>query len=61
MYSPLPTTVTNRPLGKWGKDVANVSMEPVSLVRKETAAHVNEVDGEEEIVSREDIVVAGID
>ena len=41
--------------------MANVSMEPVSLIGKETAAYVNEVDGEEEIVSREDIVVAGMD
>ena len=49
MYSPSPTTVTNRPLGEWSKDVANISVEPISLVeRGRRLPSVNEVDGEEE-------------
>ena len=38
MYSLSPTTVMNRPLGKWSWDVANMSVEPVSLVGREKAA-----------------------
>ena len=49
MYSPSPTTVTNRPLGEWSRDVANISVEPISLVeRGRRDPSVNEVDGEEE-------------
>ena len=49
MYSPSPTTVTNRPLGEWSKDVANISVEPISLVeRGRRLPSVNDVDGEEE-------------
>ena len=49
MYSPSPTTVTNRPLGEWSKDVANISVEPISLVeRGRRLPSVNEVEGEEE-------------
>ena len=49
MYSPSPTTVTNRPLGEWSKDVANISVEPISLVeRGRRLPSANEVDEEEE-------------
>ena len=49
MYSPSPTTVTNRPLGEWSKDVANISVEPVSLEeRGRRLPSAKEVDGEEE-------------
>ena len=53
-YSPSLTTVMNQPLGKWSWDVVNILKEPVSLVGKERAVYVNEVDGEdpEEIVWR---------
>ena len=49
IYSPSPTTVMNRPLGEWSKDVANISVEPISLVeRGRRLPSVKEVDGEEE-------------
>ena len=49
IYSPSPTTVTNRPLGEWSKDVANISVEPISLVeRGRRLPSANEVDEEEE-------------
>ena len=49
MYSPSPTTVTNLPLGEWSKDVAKISVEPISLVeRGRRLPSANEVDGEEE-------------
>jgi hypothetical protein len=49
MYSLSPTTVTNWLLGEWSKDVANISVEPISLVeRRRRLPSVNEVDGEEE-------------
>jgi hypothetical protein len=31
VYSPSPTTVTNRPFVEWGKDLANISVEPISF------------------------------
>jgi hypothetical protein len=50
MYSPSPTTVTNRPLGEWSKNVANNSVGPISLVeRGRRLPYVNEVDGKEEV------------
>ena len=67
MYSPSPTAVTDQPLGEWSKDVANISVEPISLVeRGRRLTSVNEVDGEQEgseMVWRftEDVVIAGID
>ena len=51
MYSPSHTTVANlgRPLGEWSKDVANMSVKPISLIeRGRWLPSVNEVDGEEE-------------
>jgi hypothetical protein len=67
MYSPSPTTVTNRPLGEWSKDVANVSVEPIFLVeRGRRLPSVNGGWGGRGVgdslkVSREDVVVARID
>ena len=41
--------MTNWLLGKWSKDVANISVELISLVeRGRWLPSVNEVDGEEE-------------
>ena len=58
MYSPSPTTVgtvTSRPLGEWSEYVANISVEPISLAKRERRLpSVNEVDAK-------DVVVAGID
>ena len=51
MYLPSPTAVTNLPLEEWSKDVAKISVEPISLVeRGRRLPSVNEVDvnGEEE-------------
>lgn len=31
MYSPSPTTVTNRPLGEWRRTVGNISVDPISF------------------------------
>ena len=48
MYSPSPTTVMNRPLGEWSKGVANISVEPISLLeRGRQLPSVNQVDWEE--------------
>jgi hypothetical protein len=44
MFSPSPTTVTNWPLGEWSKYVANISVELIFLVERETSA-ICERDG----------------
>ena len=48
LYSPSPTTETNRPLSERGKDVANILWSPISLIeRGRRLLSVNEVDGDE--------------
>ena len=48
LYSPSPTTETNRPLSERGKDVANIRWSPISLIeRGRRLLSVNEVDGDE--------------
>ena len=48
LYSPSPTTETNRPLSERSKDVANISVVPISLIeRGRRQLSVNEVDGDE--------------
>ena len=66
MYSPSPTTVTKRPLGESSKNVANILVEPVSLVeRGRRLPSVNKVDGKEEVseivLEKKPVVVTGID
>ena len=38
LYSPSPITETNRPLSERSKDVANILVESISLIERETAA-----------------------
>ena len=69
MYSPSHTTVTNlgRPLGEWSKDVANMSVKPISLIERGEIAAICERGGwrgrgvrDSLEVSREEVVVEGI-